>query len=75
MKDFIKVTTKRFIEVTTKNRTYLLNVKHIEDVWKDKDGKCTIFFEFNIPGAVEHDYIIPRESYDEVMRMIKEAMG
>ena len=30
---------KGFIEVTAENGTHLLNVKHIEDVWKNKDGK------------------------------------
>ena len=66
---------KGFIEVTTKNGTHLLNVKHIEEVWKNKDGKCTIFFAFNTPGADEQDHIFPYESYDEVKRMIEEAMG
>ena len=65
---------KGFIEVTAENGTHLLNVKHIEDVWKDKDGKCTIFLAFNVPGAVEQDYITPYESYGEVKRMIEEAM-
>lgn len=65
---------KGFIEVTTEKGTHLLNVKHIEEVWKDKDGKCTIFFAFNTPGADEQDHIFPYESYDEVKRMIEEAM-
>lgn len=64
---------KGFIEVTTENGTHLLNVKHIEEVWKDKDGKCTIYFAFNIPDAVEQDYVLPYENYDEVKRMIEEA--
>lgn len=64
---------KGFIEVTDENGTHLLNVKHIEEVWKGKDGKCTIFFAFNTPGADEQDHIFPYESYDEVKRMIEEA--
>ena len=64
---------KGFIEVTGENGTHLLNVKDSEDVWKNKDGKCTIFFAVNIPGAVEQDYIFPRESYDEIKRRIEEA--
>ena len=64
---------KGFIEVTAKNGTHLLNVKHIEDVWKDKDGKFTIYLAFNAPDAVKQDYILPYESYDEVKKMIEEA--
>ena len=66
---------KGFIEVTAKNGTHLLNVKHIEGVCARKDGKCTIYFAFNSPGAVGQDYITPRESYDEIKRRIEEAMG
>ena len=64
---------KGFIEVTAENGTHLLNVKHIEEVWKDKDGKCSIYFAFNIPDAVEQDHVIPHESYDEVKKKIEEA--
>ena len=64
---------KGFIEVTTENGTHLLNVKHIEEVWKDKDGKCTIYFAFNTLDAVGQDYILPHESYDEVKKKIEEA--
>lgn len=64
---------KGFIEVTTENGTHLLNVKHIEDVWKDEDGECTIYLAFNVPDAVEQDYILPYESYDEVKKKIEEA--
>ena len=64
---------KGFIEVTTGNGTHLLNVKYIEDVWEDEDGGCTIYFAFNVPGAVEQDCVIPYESYDEIKRRIEEA--
>lgn len=66
---------KGFIEVHHKNGIHLLNVKHIEDVWQDNSGKCTIWLAFNTPDATEQDMIAPRESYDEVKRMIEEAMG
>lgn len=65
---------KGFIEVTAKNGTHLLNVKYIEDVWEDEDGKFTIYLAFNAPDADEQDHIFPYESYDEVKRMIEEAM-
>ena len=64
---------KGFIEVTAEHGTHLLNVKHIEDVWKNKDGKCTIYLAFNALGADEQDHIFPYESDDEVKRMIEEA--
>ena len=64
---------KGFIEVTTENGTHLLNVKYIEDVWEVEDGGCTIYFAFNVPGAVEQDCVIPYESYDEIKRRIEEA--
>ena len=65
---------KGFIEVTDDIKTHLLNVKHIEEVWKDKNGKYTIYFAFNIPDAVEQDYVTTFESYDEIKRRIEEAM-
>lgn len=66
---------KGFIEVHHKNGVHLLNVKHIEDVWEDNTGKCTIWLALNTPDSTEQDMITPRESYDEVKRMIEEAMG
>ena len=64
---------KGFIEVTAKNGTHLLNVKYIEDVWEDEDGKFTIDLAFNAPDAAKQDYILPYESYDEVKKKIEEA--
>ena len=32
------------------------------------------YHRHNIPDSTEQDMIIPRESYDEVKRMIEEAM-
>ena len=65
---------KGFIEVHNSNGTHLLNVKHIEEVLGDNDGRCTIYLAFCVPGAVDQDYIIPDVSYDEVKQMIKEAI-
>lgn len=65
---------KGFIEVHHKNGIHLLNVKHIEDVWQDNTGKCTIWLALNTPNG-DQDMITPLESYDEVKRMIEEAMG
>lgn len=65
---------KGFIEVHHKNGVHLLNVKYIEDVWDDNSGICTIWLAYTIPDSTEQDMITPRESYDEVKRMIEEAM-
>lgn len=65
---------KGFIEVHHKNGVHLLNVKYIEDVWDDNSGICTIWLAYTVPDSTEQDMIIPRESYDEVKRMIEEAM-
>ena len=64
---------KGFIEVHHKNGIHLLNVKHIEDVWEDNSGKCMIWLALNTPNG-DQDMITPLESYDEVKRMIEEAM-
>lgn len=64
---------KGFIEVHHKNGIHLLNVKHIEDVWQDNTGKCTIWLALNTPSG-DQDMTTPLESYDEVKRMIEEAM-
>ena len=64
---------KGFIEVTAENGTHLLNVKYIEDVCEDVDGECTIYLAFNAPDAVQQDYVLPYESYDEVKKKIEEA--
>ena len=65
---------KGFIEVHHKNGVHLLNVKHIEDVWEDNSGKCTIWLALNTPNG-DQDMITRIESSDEVKRMIEEAMG
>lgn len=64
---------KGFIEVHHENGVHLLNVKHIEDVWEDNSGKCTIWLALNTPNG-DQDMITPRETYDEVKRMIEEAV-
>ena len=66
---------KGFIEVTAENVTQLLNVKYIELVQRDEDGKCTIFLAYHDPDAVEQDYVTTFESYDEIKRRLEEAMG
>ena len=70
---------KGFIEVHQNEvKRVLLNVKHIETVIYDGvplDNSCTIYLAFNVPDAYEQDYIIPDETYEEVLRKIEEAMG
>lgn len=67
---------KGFIEVRNEfsNRT-LINIKHIEEVREHVvDGTCTIYLAFNVPHASEQDHYEVRNSYDEIVALIKEAM-
>ena len=65
---------KGFIEVHVNRIERLLNIRQIEIVTPDMGGGCHIFFAFNSPDAIDPDNIHPDESYDEVKRMIEEAM-
>lgn len=63
---------KGFIEVTSTNngRKVLVNIKWIE--WLEDS---TIYLAFNVPDAVEQDYIKCKETYSEIKQKIKEALG
>ena len=68
---------KGFIEVhCDKDEIHLLNVKHVKDVLKYNHKNCTIYLSFNYPGMIspQQNFITPRETYEEVKRMIEEAM-
>ena len=64
-----------FIEITPAgggNRR-LINIRHIEEVIENADGACTIYMAFNVPDAIEQDYIDTNNSFDEIVEMIKGA--
>ena len=63
---------KGFIEVEGQNdnEKRLINIKYIEEVY----GQC-IYLAFNVPNALQQDYIYCKETYKEIKQKIKEAVG
>ena len=68
---------KGFIEIIDNKggRRKLVNVRHIEEIWENDEESCTIYKAFNFPNAIEADHYNVRKSYDEIVALIKEAMG
>ena len=60
----------KFIEVHLNGRSYLINLAHVEEILRDTDGNCTIYFAFSLPDAIEQDYIVPEETYEQIKRKI-----
>ena len=60
----------KFIEVHLNGGSYLINLAHVEEILCDTDGNCTIYFAFSVPNAIEQDYIIPDETYDQIKSKI-----
>ena len=60
----------KFTEVHLNGASYLINLAHVEEILRDTDGKCTIYFAFSVPNAIEQDYIIPDETYDQIKSKI-----
>ena len=56
----------KFIEVHDMNgKSNLINLAHVELIECDTDGSCTIYFAFSVPNAIEQDYLVPDETYDQ----------
>ena len=66
---------KGFIEIETGKQKKLLNIRHIEEIHDAGDDDCYIYMAFSIPGALEQDYYLVGESYEEIKRKIQEAVG
>ena len=60
----------KFIEVHLNGASCLINLAHVEEIKCDTDGSCTIYFAFSVPNAIEQDYIIPDETYDQIKSKI-----
>lgn len=56
----------KFIEVHFNGVSHLINLAHVEEIICDTDGKCTIYFAFSVPDAIEQDYIVPDETYKQI---------
>ena len=60
----------KFIEVHIDGASYLINLAHVEKIECVPNGKCIIYFAFSVPNALEQDYIIPDETYEQIKRKI-----
>ncbi len=59
-----------FIEIkNNEGKRRFVNTRHIEEIIENENG-CTIYFAFNVPDAIEQDYIATKMSYDEIVSMI-----
>lgn len=66
---------KGFIEIKARERGLrrLVNIRHIEEVWEEREGSCTIYLAFICPDAADQDYIETCQSYEEIVEMIRRA--
>ena len=62
---------KNFIEVTVSSSPVLVSISAISDVWPREVGGGTDIYTRSGEGA----YIHATESYDDIKRMIRVAMG
>lgn len=60
----------KFIEVHFNGMSHLINLAHVEEIICDTDGKCTIYYAFSVPDAIEQDYIMPEETYEQIKNKI-----
>ena len=60
----------KFIEVHVNGVSYLINLAHVEEIICYTDGKCTIYFAYSVPDAIEQDYMTPDETYDQIKNKI-----
>lgn len=72
MTKFIKevTTMTKFIEVHLNRKSFLINLAQVEQIECATNGRCVIYFAFSIPNAIEQDYIIPDETYDQIKNKI-----
>ena len=61
----------KFIEVHDMNgKSNLINLAHVELIECDTGGRCIIYFAFSLPDAIEQDYIVPEETYEQIKSKI-----
>jgi uncharacterized protein YlzI (FlbEa/FlbD family) len=62
-------TMNNFIEVTDLDgRKRLINTAWIEEIWEGDNA--TIYFAFQADNMVDQDYLVVKESYAEIKKMI-----
>ena len=55
----------RFIKVHRKGRPHLINLDWVEEIRENR-----IYFAFNVPNAVEQDYLEVDETFEQLLKMI-----
>lgn len=60
-----------FIELHIEKEKVLVNTLWIQQIFRNENRECTIYFAFNPQDCVEQDYIRIKETYDEVLRKIE----
>lgn len=59
-----------FIEVHENGEERLVNLRWVEEIRPDEDGKAVIYFAFQGVGYIEQDCIKADECYADVKRLI-----
>ena len=62
----------KFIEVHLNGESCLINLAHVEEIICNTKGECVIYFAFSVPNpnAIEQDYMMPDETYDQIKSKI-----
>ena len=61
----------KFIEVHDVNgKSNLINLAQVKQIECETNGRCVIYFAFSLPDAIEQDYIVPKETYDQIKSKI-----
>ena len=55
----------KFIQVHVNGVAHLINLAWVEEITQGNHG-TTIYFAFNIPDALEQDYLVVDESYEDL---------
>jgi hypothetical protein len=55
----------RFIKVHREGIPHLINLDWVEEIHEN-----TIYFAFNVPNAVEQDYLEVDETFEQLLKMI-----
>lgn len=58
-----------FIELHENGEGRLINLRWVEEIC-DNDGEATIYFAFTGPECVEQDYVVPDETYSQIVNQI-----
>ena len=60
----------KFIKVHCLDMSVLINLAHVREITCNTKGQCVIYFGFPNQNRASRDFIIPDETYDQVMRKV-----